>query len=223
MYLDGGELVYLKRSCAEEDARGRFLLNAFPTDANDLPPESAEAGFERFRFEFARRGVRLGDKCMARLPLPGYPVRAVQIGRSADYEPETWSSVIPMPLDESALAAYRERYAALSAREPQARADFDLRIDGGDLIYLKQPCSEKDAVGRFFLSVFPTDADDLPESRREIGHDSLNFDFDRYGAIFDDKCLIVRNLPEYPIAAIETGQWLPGEGHLWSARVETRK
>ena len=43
--------------------------------------------------------------------------------------------------------------------------------------------------------------------------------FHRYGAALDSKCVIVRDLPDYPISRIETGQWLPGEGELRSARV----
>ena len=43
--------------------------------------------------------------------------------------------------------------------------------------------------------------------------------FHRYGAALDGKCVIVRDLPDYPISRVETGQWLPGEGELRSARI----
>ena len=48
---------------------------------------------------------------------------------------------------------------------------------GGALTYLKAPRAEDDGRGRFFLSVHPVDDADLPEDRRELGHDGLNFDF----------------------------------------------
>ena len=103
---------------------------------------------------------------------------------------------------------------------PVARSGFDVYLEGDTLIYLKEGCAESDARGRFFLSVFPEDPRDLPQTARDAGleHEPLNFDFHRHGAIFDGKCVIIRKLPGYPIRRVETGQWLPGEGELWSAR-----
>ena len=77
------------------------------------------------------------------------------------------------------------------------------------------------ALARFSLSAFPFARNDLPKWARDAGleHESLNFDFAEYGAIFDGKCAIIRRLPNYPIGSIETGQWIPGEGELWSGRV----
>ena len=94
-------------------------------------------------------------------------------------------------------------------------------LSGGGLTYVKEGCGEEDARGRFALSVFPVDQNDLPQSARDAGsdHEPLNFDFHRYGAIFDGKCVIIRDLPDYPIRRIETGQWLPGEGELWRVEI----
>ena len=71
------------------------------------------------------------------------------------------------------------------------------------------------------MMAFPVDRNDLPQSARDAGleHESLNFDFAEYGAVFDGKCAIIRRLPSYPIGSIETGQWIPGEGELWRGRV----
>ena len=118
---------------------------------------------------------------------------------------------------------YRERYrralASLSG-EPVIRSDFDVYMQDGTLIYVKAPCAEDDTRGRFFLSVFPANQEDLPQDARDAGfeHEPLNFEFHRYGAMLDGKCVIIRGLPNYPISSIETGQWLPGEGELWSGR-----
>ena len=89
-------------------------------------------------------------------------------------------------------------------------------MEGDRLTYLKAPCAESDTRGRFFLSVHPVDGADLPEDRREIGHASLNFDFAPDGIIFADKCMIRRELPDYSIKEISTGQWIPGGGGLWA-------
>ena len=123
------------------------------------------------------------------------------------------------------FAAYYERYRDALASlpdNPAMRSDFNVYMKGDALTYVKSPCEESDARGRFFLSVFPADPNGLPQSAREAGleHEPLNFDFDQYGAIFEGKCAIIRDLPDYPISRIETGQWLPGEGELWNARAE---
>ena len=106
------------------------------------------------------------------------------------------------------------------ALEPVARSSFDVYLDGDRLIYLKEPCATADARGRFLLSVFPVSTDDLPPEFRGLGHESLNFDFDAHGAVFDGMGVAMRTLPEYPIAEIETGQYVPGGGRLWTARFQ---
>ena len=116
-----------------------------------------------------------------------------------------------------ALAHYERIYQDIAASgEPAARSGFDLYLDGGTLSYLKAPCAESDARGRFFLSVHPENVEDLPADRREIGHESLNFTFaPPAGAVFNSKCMASRRLPDYDIARIETGQWVPGGERVW--------
>ena len=70
------------------------------------------------------------------------------------------------------------------------------------------------------MSAFPVSPDDLPPEFRGLGHHPLNFGFDAYGAIFDGKCVMLRTLPSYPIAWIETGQWVEDGGDLWSASAD---
>ena len=123
-------------------------------------------------------------------------------------------------MSEERLAGYEETYRATASGDPAARSVFDMYLDGGALIYLKRPCSEDDARGRFFLSVHPVDIADLPEDRREMGHESLNFDFaPPHGALFSGKCMAILRLPDYEIAKIETGQWIPGGERLWDAEI----
>ena len=219
--LNGNALVYLKRRCDEDDARGTFSLKIFPKDANDIPPEYAADGFVYARFGFASRGARFGGKCMMRYPLPDYPIRAIETGRRIGDAPETWARPVQMPLDESERAAYREKYAALSEREPLARAGrFDLHLNGGELVYLKRSCDEDDAArGHFALAVYPVEGGDIPAERREHGHEFTRFDFHRYGVRFDGKCLMEIPLPDYMIRTIETYRHVPGEGDLWRTAV----
>jgi len=219
MRADGGGLSYVNEDCGEEDASGLFALLVFPVDQNDLPQTARDDGleYEQRDFLFHDYGGRFGGKCVIVPNLPNYPISHVETGQWIPGESRLWSARIP-------FAGHRERYERALSRvsgEPAARSDFHIWLDGDTLTYVKENCDEADTRGRFFLSVFPADQSDLPQSARDAGreHESLNFDFDRYGAILDGKCVIIRDLPDYAISRIETGQWIPGEGELWSAGV----
>ena len=221
IYADGGKLIYRKPRCAQDDARARFFLSVFPADPADLPQAARAAGLEHeaLNFDFHQYGATLdGGDCVIVRYLPGYPISEAETGQWLPGAGGLWSAKVRFP-------GYYDRYrAALSAlpAEPDARSDFDIWLDGGRLIYLKRQCDEGDARGRFWLSVFPADPIDLPQAAREAGreHQSLNFDFPDHGAALDgDTCVIIRELPDYPIDRIETGQRLPGEGERWRAEI----
>ena len=213
VWLDryGEALVYARDDCERhEDADFNFAVNVAPVFSDDLPMSSA-------RFHFADRGVRFGGKCLMRFPLPDFPVRAVQVGALTERGMSVWGETTIQP-DAETLSWHRSEYARLSKLEPAVRADFDAYLDGEALVYLKEDCAESDVRGRFMLSVWAADADDLPGESRARGHESLNFDFAQHGLIFDGMCVAWRVLPEYPIRAIDLGQW-GGDGDDWSARL----
>ena len=210
VWLDGDALVYARDDCERhEDADFNFAVNVAPVFADDLPMSSAS-------FHFADRGVRFGGKCLMRFPLPDFPAYAVQAGALTEGGMSVWGETT-IPPDEETLAWHRSEYARLSEREPAVRAEFDAYLDGDALVYLKADCAESDVRGRFMLSVWAADANDLPDESRARGHESRNFDFARHGLIFDGACMARRALPEYPIRAIDLGQW--GGGGDWGARL----
>ena len=221
LYPDGGALHYVKDPCAEEDARGVFFLNVYPVHLRDLSEERRAPGYDELRFEFANRGTPVFDGArMARMTLPDYPIRTIETGRETPGESgiRIWSAAVNPPPSAESAAHYESLYVeAAASGEPIAVSDFDVYLENGALTYLKNPCAESDTRGRFFLSVHPVNIEDLPEDRRALGHDSLNFDFWRHGAIFGGKCMIRRELPDYKIAEISTGRDVPGEGRAWSA------
>ncbi len=85
------------------------------------------------------------------------------------------------------------------------RGPFDVWLDGDRLLYVKDRCAGSEE--RFSLHVVPADPDDLPEHRREHGFDNLDFDFSRARLRFIPHCVAMRPLPDYPVAAIRTGQF----------------
>ena len=228
VYLADGALRYLKAPCAQEDALAFFFLHVFPADAAYFRGEGDPMKFSGMNFRFAEAGKIFDGACMATVTLPDYPIAAIRTGqyisdrrtRRRASEDSAWQVFIAPPPSAEALAAYESAYQAVADGEPAERSGFDLHLAGNALIYLKQPCSEEDARGRFWLSVHPADAADLPAARRELGHESLNFDFvPPHGAIFNGKCMAARQLPDYEIDKIATGQDAPDAGRLWTEEI----
>ena len=89
------------------------------------------------------------------------------------------------------------------------------------LVYVREDCAAGDTEARFFLHVYPSDPASLPEERSGHGFDNLDFGFRERGRGFEEggRCAAVRALPAYRIASIRTGQWVSGEGELWSVEV----
>ena len=108
-----------------------------------------------------------------------------------------------------------DAYRAITATQPIVRSNFDLHLNDNSLHYVRDTCRPDDIQARFFLHILPHDTNDLPQHRQQYGFDNLDFAFYEHGVRFDGKCLASVPLPNYPIARINTGQWIPGEGKLW--------
>ena len=70
---------------------------------------------------------------------------------------------------------------------------------------------------RFFLHIVPANPADLPAGNRKRGFENADFRVAERGARIDGKCVAERELPDYAIERIRTGQFIRGEGELWSA------
>ena len=90
----------------------------------------------------------------------------------------------------------------------------------GALWYVRGgPCDAGRGGGvRLFLHVTPTNLDDLPPNRREYRFDNLDFHPERDWLDAGGYCVIKRDLPQYDIASIRTGQF-DASGELWSSEI----
>ena len=212
LYLVDNALVYVKEPCAESDIASKFFLHVLPERVGDLPADRRESGYDNLDFDFLLHGAPLDGLCTARVPLPEYSVASVRTGQFNE-SGVLWSAAFRLNAE-----AYRTAYEAASSREPDAQSTFDLYVNEADrtLTYVKEPCAASDVEPLFFLHVRPERAGDLPERRRAVGFDNLDFDFRLRGAVFDGKCAALVSLPEYPIAAIRTGQFNK-DGEIWKA------
>ena len=102
VYLGAGELHYVKASCRRADTAAPFFLHVIPADVADLPAERQEHGFNNLDFDFDdRHGILFDGKCLATVPLPGYPCPIVSI-RTGQYirgEGEIWEAAFPLSPD----------------------------------------------------------------------------------------------------------------------------
>ncbi len=95
------------------------------------------------------------------------------------------------------------------------RADFDVYLDTDRLIYVREGCNNNNVGPQFFLHVDPVDSSDLPRHRRRHGFDNRDFEY-VHGFTPGGVCITVRNLPNYEIAEIRTGQYTT-QGLVWEA------
>ena len=94
----GGELVYRKEPCADEDVHARFFLHVYPADAADLPAGGRRRGFDNLDFPFPEYGVILdGSKCAALRRLPDYAVERIETGQYTPAEGAVWKTVLRPP------------------------------------------------------------------------------------------------------------------------------
>ena len=78
-----------------------------------------------------------------------------------------------------------------------------------------------DVEAMFFLHLYPVAGNDLPYRRKQHGFDNLDFYFDDQGVMFDGKYVMSVPLPEYAIAEIRTGQFVPTDNGLDRLREAT--
>ena len=217
LYAQDNRLIYLRETCAAADTAAPFFLHIFPEDVSDLPADRRDVGLAHAGFEFARQGGHFDGKCLAAVALPDYPIKEMRTGQHIPGQGNLWSVRLTAAPDYDQL---RADYAALSAVEPEERDYFNLYRQNNRLIYLRESCAARDMAASFFLHIVPEEITDLPVERRESGFAHGNFDFVRQGGRFDGKCLAAVILPDYPIAALRTGQYVPGQGDLWSVQLD---
>ena len=115
------------------------------------------------------------------------------------------------------------KYYALKVKDDEANAPFqgqliirstyDVYLDGKTLTYVRRQCANDDAARRFILHVFPVDKSVID------GNELHNMDFsfiDGKDWYVGEACVVSRELPDYAIAYIRTGQYdISRSRHEW--------
>ena len=157
--------------------------------------------------------------------LPGTPVYNYQIFHNTVATVLALDPALAEGKTAPANGHWRLVQQSLAPLEPAARAGgFAIYHTGGHtggrLVYVKENCAAADAELRFFLHIYPTpDARRyLPESRQPYGYANLDFSYYQHGGWHNGTCLAAANLPNYPLAAIHTGQY-SGSQRIWQTQI----
>ena len=222
VYFDGRTLVYIKDPCSQEERGTYFFVQVVPLDRKSLPK-----GQVHFNMDFAftaKHALRRGDTCLAYRTLPDtYEVAYIKTGQlNSERTSHSWIAHYYSPL-------YRDRLLA-EAGEPIIRSDYEVYLHqekAGEsagqpnrlrLLYFKPACSQDEIGTRFFITCLPVAQMTFPSERKEAGYEELDFGLDDFGGRYDGDCFAVRDLPEYDILEIRTGQWSTEGDTLWEGR-----
>ena len=217
VYRSGRTLTFVRENCPPGALAGRFNAKVHPAIPGSRPTTWIDRAASR---SLKRYGARWGDKCLAVLTLPDYPIAYILVGQgyvdAAGGERLIWEEGY-----SAARPGLGEQVAALLANTPGPAVDayFDLYRQGNALVYHREPCAPADTWQRFFLHIVPANPADLAAARWPHGFVNRDFDFARRGWHTGGQCLAVIRLPDYPIAAIRTGQFAPGVGNVWTAEL----
>ena len=134
VYLENDQLRYIRDECIRDDTAAPFFLHIVPADANDLPKERREHGFDNRDFDWnylLHRGqvIAFDDKCMVTVELPDYEIHIIHTGQYAPGEGRLWSGEF---YKDAYFAAQADQYAARAVGQPAASGFFNVYHSDGD-------------------------------------------------------------------------------------------
>ena len=111
----------------------------------------------------------------------------------------------------------------LQGNPPLVQSEWEVYRIGRQLLYQRAPCTATDTAARFYLHFIPARVNDLAVWQRQWAeYASRDFEFDTAGGVrHAGRCVVTALLPDYAIAGIRTGQYIPEMGSLWDGEFYT--
>lgn len=212
VYLEDRTILYVSsENCGDIGENDYVVLQIFPVDRDDLPNYAYENGYDNLGFRFQSFRVVFGEKCFAVMFLPEYPIERIWTGaRGGDLRYiELTESLKPVDVDQEFLDSL-----GAPVLEPEGWMVYS---SGSHILYLGD-CGIGGDIP-IFLHLYPIDVRDLPAESREHGFENRDFFFSNVSGTLGDACVAVRELADYPIDYIHTGQY-DETGKIWEATVE---
>ena len=123
-------------------------------------------------------------------------------------------SMIPKDSQEYLLSFEILKDAILKdARLVTTNPVVDIYLDGKRLVYVSTLCNSTGIESPFFLHIHPVNRANKKNS--DLDFNNYDFLFSREGFFWGEGCAVIRNLPDYDIKMIRTGQFTAEEGELW--------
>ena len=209
VYLEDNRLTFVQENCPPGGGDVWFGVRIFPHYPETLPPHKWNSGSY---VTFQTNRVRLDDICLAVIQLPDYAqgdliLRQRDLAHYIPVGAPVWAELYSLsrPGLGELIAEHRRQRP-----HPANPAAFEVFIDRAAgrnrLLYAKADCTQSEYETRVTLHITPMDLADLPAYRRASGFENRDFPIDWYGGRPGGDCVAIVPLPDYPIAAIRTGQ-----------------
>ena len=97
IYLRENTVAYLKSPCSAADVEARFFLHVVPEDAEDLPADRRQYGFDNLDFHYRENAALVfGGQCIAERTLPDYPIARIRTGQFTLDDGQIWKAEFPV-------------------------------------------------------------------------------------------------------------------------------
>ena len=209
VYRNGKRLTFVKENCSPEEPDAWFGARLFPHSLATLPPHWYRRGSY---VPFGSHGVRLGQLCLGFIQLPDFASGDLILmqRRVGNFRPKglpVWSELYSLSHPGLGELIAERRQSRPPPANPDAFAVFIDREGGRNrLLYAKEDCRQAAYETRVTLHIYPVNSADLPPPRLDSGFANRDFLPEVYGGRPGGDCLAAFPLPDYPIAAIYTGQ-----------------
>ena len=227
VYLVEDSLIYAKDQSSPEDAGSTFSLLLDPVG---LSGRRIRSRFNVYLDQDQNRLIYTRDQCTgADLSAPFLlQLIPVDVDDLPDHRKQHGFDSFVFRFDDYRVP-HRRRCIAARPLPDYAITDirtgqFVVREDGSyenfweaEYHVERLECAAADLSAAFFLHLIPVDVNDLPSHRKQYGFDNLDFAFRDHRLIKGGVCVARRELPDYDIAAISTGQFNE-EGKIWEGR-----
>ena len=106
IYLRENTVAYLKSPCSAADVQAQFFLHVVPEDVEDLPAHRSQYGFDNLDFHYGgNAALTFGGMCIAKRPLPDYPIVRIRTGQFTPDEGQIWKAEFPVRAGRGEAAA----------------------------------------------------------------------------------------------------------------------
>ena len=101
VYTGENTVVYRKSPCSAADVQAEFFLHIVPEDVEDLPADRRQYGFGGANFRYGNTAaLAFGGKCIAKRPLPDYPIARIRTGQFTPDDGRIWQAEFPVDAAE---------------------------------------------------------------------------------------------------------------------------